>query len=314
MLNLLRNAYIKLFGSRKRKFRSDNLPDMPESEASSILYDLIISGKPFMVARLGNVEYDAVFHYKATTQRNPYWSYITGAITEMGWPEFITKRLVNNAGFFPPDEEQVVRFCQLMQRELSEIDVLGALIDLENEFKSELAGSIKIHRRYLKAYNSATPWSRALQGKRVLIVHPFVDTMRKQYARRHDIWNNREILPDFDLLTYKPVQSIAGNYSELTFETWFDALKHMQKEIDRIEFDIALLGCGAYGLPLAAHIKRSGRQAIHIGGALQIFFGIMGKRWEEEFDMTTQVNEYWVRPSADEIPKNHELVEGGCYW
>ena len=55
----------------------------------------------------------------------------------------------------------------------------------------------------------------------------------------------------------------------------------MQKEIDKIDFDIAILGCGAYGYPLASYIKSIGKKAIHIGGATQLIFGIKGKRWEK---------------------------------
>ena len=39
-------------------------------------------------------------------------------------------------------------------------------------------------------------------------------------------------------------------------------------------FDIALIGCGAYGFPLAAFVKGIGKKAVHIGGPLQLFFGI----------------------------------------
>jgi hypothetical protein len=34
------------------------------------------------------------------------------------------------------------------------------------------------------------------------------------------------------------------------------------------------------GLPLAAAIKAMGRPALHLGGALQLLFGIRGRRWE----------------------------------
>lgn len=34
-----------------------------------------------------------------------------------------------------------------------------------------------------------------------------------------------------------------------------------------MEFDIAIIGCVDYGFPLAAHIKRIGKQATHIGDA-----------------------------------------------
>jgi hypothetical protein len=110
------------------------------------------------------------------------------------------------------------------------------------------------------------------------------------------------------------VQSIAGN--QCGFPTWFDALEHMRAQIAATEFDVAIIGAGAYGLPLAASVKRMGRQAVHLGGATQLLFGIRGRRWEVESpdDIAPLFNEHWVRPSVEETPENRELVEGGCYW
>lgn len=46
----------------------------------------------------------------------------------------------------------------------------------------------------------------------------------------------------------------------------------MEQDISKIEFDVCLLGCGAYGMPLAAYIKEKlQKTAIHIGGSLQLF-------------------------------------------
>jgi hypothetical protein len=77
---------------------------------------------------------------------------------------------------------------------------------------------------------------------------------------------------------------------------------------------VALLGCGAYGLPLAAAIKRSGRQAIHLGGALQVLFGIRGRRWEQIPKIAALMNDHWIRPSEAETPVSAVRVDQGCYW
>ena len=83
-------------------------------------------------------------------------------------------------------------------------------------------------------------------------------------------------------------------------------------------------GCGAYGFPLAAHAKRKGKKAVHLGGALQLLFGIKGKRWEvAEYAKNwglpkdaylSLFNESWVRPSQKEMVLNASKIEGGCYW
>jgi len=44
----------------------------------------------------------------------------------------------------------------------------------------------------------------------------------------------------------------------------------MKNEISEIDFDVAIIGAGAYGLPLASYIKEMGRQAIHMGGSTQM--------------------------------------------
>ena len=91
----------------------------------------------------------------------------------------------------------------------------------------------------------------------------------------------------------------------------------MYKEAMKLDFDIAILGCGAYGLPLAAKIKQAGKQAIHLGGVTQILFGIKGKRWEEMEDyryIKNLMNDAWVYPNVQDTPKNAKIVEGGCYW
>jgi len=127
------------------------------------------------------------------------------------------------------------------------------------------------------------------------------------------LFNNNDILPEFTLLTLKAVQTVAGQRDE-RFETWFDALEFMFNEAMKKDFDIAILGCGAYGFPLAAKLKLAGKQAIHLGGATQLLFGIEGNRWDDHPVISKLYNEYWVRPIESEKPKNANSVEGACYW
>ena len=80
-------------------------------------------------------------------------------------------------------------------------------------------------------------------------------------------------------------------------------------------FDVALMGCGGYGLPLAAYIRGNlSRSAIYVGGGLQLMFGITGSRWLGRADMKPWVNEFWVRPSASETPVNAIQFERASYF
>ena len=82
-----------------------------------------------------------------------------------------------------------------------------------------------------------------------------------------------------------------------------------------MDFDVALLGCGAYNLPLCAFIKGTMKKpAVYLGGDCQIFFGISGRRWENNEYVNNHKNEYWIYPDASETPASAYDVENGCYW
>src|SRR5574344_1335686 len=101
-----------------------------------------------------------------------------------------------------------------------------------------------------------------IENKKVLVIHPFIKTIEKQYTRREKLFKNPLILPLFELKTIKAVQSIGGDNNE--YKDWFDALSWMESEMDKIDYDIVFIGCGAYGFPLAAHAKRMGKKAVHL--------------------------------------------------
>ena len=88
----------------------------------------------------------------------------------------------------------------------------------------------------------------------------------------------------------------------------------MKNQISNCDYDVAIIGCGAYGLPLAAHVKRMGKVGIHIGGATQILFGIKGKRWESIPAVSKLINEHWVKPLPEETPSEFRNMEDGAYW
>ena len=146
----------------------------------------------------------------------------------------------------------------------------------------------------------------------MLVIHPFDQSIKSQYAKRHLLFRDPETLPTFDLRTLRPVWSAAGQ--DGGFRSWSDALDWMCGQMEAIEFDVALIGAGGYGLPLAAHAKRMGKKAVHLGGALQLLFGIKGKRWDSRASYQTLYNEHWMRPMQAETPASNTQVEDGCYW
>ena len=56
------------------------------------------------------------------------------------------------------------------------------------------------------------------------------------------------------------------------------------------------------------------KSVIYIGGALQLFFGVIGKRWFTNKGIMKLVNDEWIRPLQEDKPGNFVRVEKGCYW
>ena len=312
----------------RRKFYAPEC-DCDRQSSNDKIYELLASGKPCMIARFGTVEINCVTNYLCVHSDKSYWGRIKDFITDNThtpwWYDKIFYHLRNNAGVINANQKVAERFSERYLQDTPEIDLL-ACHQYYEKFMPLRDDIQRVQLEMLYPFFVERPWTRILKGKKVLVVHPFVDTIRSQYQKRELLFSNPDVLPEFELKTLKAVQTIAGTKSE--FASWFDALKYMEDEIDKIDFDIAIIGCGAYGLPLAAHVKRIGKQAVHIAGGTQLLFGILGKRWTEQYqgfwhyrpgidislDYRPLFNEYWVSPSQNERPKYSEKVEGSCYW
>lgn len=285
--------------------------------SQTIIAEKINENRPCMIARFGSNELDLIVNWIGvnTTPHSP-WRYMKGEIPEWWWNKKILERMQKNAGFFPLTQESIDRFAKMMIEDAKQVDILGSWMKEEYYLRNELCNAVKVKLSHLEPpylYHdlSLPSWSLQLKGKKVLVIHPFSETIMKQYERREKLFKRDDILVDFDLTTLKAVQSIGG-HSE--YSNWFDALDSMKNKMDHLDYDICIIGCGAYGFPLAAHAKRTGHKAIHLGGATQLLFGIRGKRWEERTDYQPLFNEYWVRPDSKETPLAASQVENGCYW
>jgi hypothetical protein len=316
ILKSLKGYHARAFGIKPApKPQSEQDPD----RASHYIYETLTADKPCMIARFGAVELACLCNYLAIKgQATNYAGYIKGVSQPWWWEPGIMNEMHNNTGFFPANEDQIEHFCELVLRDISEVDILGSWLPEEAVFNDELKTAKKIRLCFLDPFWAASPWTKALEGKNVLVVHPFTSTMEQQYKKRELLlFGNKQILPEFNLKTIKAVQSVAG--TKTRFADWFEALDFMKSEIDRVDYDICLIGCGAYGFPLAAHVKRTGKKAFHLGGSLQLLFGIIGNRWADKnyskfLDYSQLINKHWVRPSQEETPVGAIKVEGACYW
>lgn len=289
-----------------------------DQEANDYIRKQIITSpkEGLMISKFGTVELSNLVCHRIQKSR---WKYIIPYIKGecVIFPKESMERLCLQAGFFPNDITLLKKYYQTVLEDMKQIDILGSYIRNEIVFEKELRNAVTVNLEgYYAPFLWNNPWTSALKGKKVLVVHPFVESIQAQYEKREYIFEDKNVLPEFgDLILVKAVQSIANNGDSSDFGDWFDALEYMKKEIDKHEFDVALIGCGAYGMDLAAHVKRKGKIAVHMAGWTQMLFGIYGNRWLiDQPKFKNFINEYWTRPLDTERPVGVEKVENACYW
>lgn len=304
-----------LYGNKKGRGACSMMSNtLPYRESVDFIRAGILSGRPFMAGKVGTGDNETMLRYMDIHDKEAcllkWFKLLVGRRRPFWWDNSIRAGIGVCAGVFPPTVEGIEEFCRIYETYLPEMDGFASCAD----------GETRIHDRYCPkavpiTWESLFPlregysWFDALQGKRVLVIHPYEKSIRSQYfkALNCELHNGQGPFPEFDLLTYKPVNSIGGKSSE--FVSWNEALRHMIAEISDIDFDVALVGCGVYGVPLSVHIKRMGRVAVHTGGSTQLIFGIKAR----VYDGWGFYNENWIRALPGDVPENMGLIENGRF-
>lgn len=290
----------KLFGRDKK--RMDYLVPSDE-QVNKIIAERLDSGKPFCLLRPGNGEYSFAQQYDEHLL-------------------FGTKRYQKQKMYIAMDgdDHNTKRWCEQFDSDLAEADIVAlfGINDIGEQYllksyadpKAEtiLLTQIESHFTNLK-YS----WLKHLEGKKVLIINPFVEQIEEQYQRKELIWGDREFLPQMEMRYLKSVWYLSKDDND-GFDNWFDALQYLIDKMEQIDFDVALIGCGPFSTFLAAHCKRMGKVGIQYGGALQMLFGVKGARWENNTFYKSYFNEYWVNASKSNAPKNADMLDNTCYW
>lgn len=274
--------------------------DMSLGRANEKIKEAILKGESYAAIRLGGMETSALHGYEKIRLG-----------LKKNYSDSVKYVMKHNAGFFPSDDEHLNQYGERLLPLLKEADAFGVLGCF---MESYLAKKYCPNADYL-LYEGFEPlhgdWSMALEGKKVLVISPFVDEIKEQYKQREKLFpKHKQLLPEFELHVLRSPLTLGEEEGNLP--TFFDELDAMYEKMRLEDFDVLLVGAGAYGTFLALEAKRLGKIAIQTGGSTQTLFGIMGKRWENREHVTQYCNQYWIRPSSK--PKGNEQVDGGAYW
>ncbi|PYE22288.1 hypothetical protein C8J32_11431 [Rhizobium sp. PP-CC-3A-592] len=155
-------------------------------------------------------------------------------------------------------------------------------------------------------------FSVLLDDRKVLAISPFSESIQSTFLRNKRFFKNYNY-PDLHLATYETPITYSGLPAEFyPDQSWHDTLERMKNEVSNIEFDIALLSCGSYAMPLGVYIRDVlKRKAIYLGGIMQMYFGIMGRRYETPFFVNQINREVFIKPlEGDRFLSHVPLTEG----
>ena len=282
------------------------------------------SGKPFFIGRNGSTEMELL----------TYWLYKRE--TGVSWPPDLLKRLERYSGIWPATPESIDAWVKAYTESLRELDGLAAgwypaHASCEFRILEEFApDTFRTPLRSLEPYyvKPHLRWSKHLKDKRVAVISSFADSIYLQCASlpnfSETVWSSIEdpgsLIPTtMDVLpirSYFPPMISLGDQTgwPADIQSWEDAAESLFQRAKALKPDLVLIGAGALGMIVGAKLKRAGISSLLLGGAIQVLFGIKGRRWETHDVISKFWNRYWVWPTPGEMPTGAGFIEGACYW
>ena len=276
--------------------------DLPNSQL--MMAAAIECGTGFLSSRLGNVE--GFFVNKVLFNRE-----------EDLTPKQQT-RLTSNTGVTDTSFDGITKWALEYMRSASMVDLMGVksvnfpsqlkLLEYTNNSNYTLLAN---NNPILAAVNQIAPWTLSLAGKKVLVINPFINDIKCQYEKKSGIPFIDQLLPHFELIgLMPPVTTSVASVSPNEFDR---GLYQLKLQVTALDFDVAIIGAGGYGLSIGAFIKELGKVALHIGGLTQLIFGVTGARWDDAGWMSGVDTRGWIRPTKNEANKDAFSIANGVY-
>ena len=148
-----------------------------------MIFNLIKSDKPFMVGRFGWTEIDTLIHYENFLKMNSLEKLHEWSLT-LRYPfskNCILNDIHRQSGFYPVSKENIGLFREEMISSMKSLDLLASWVKGECRYQRFMQDTKVCKLDFIEPYLSKNPWSEALEGLKVLIVHPFTDSIYNQY-------------------------------------------------------------------------------------------------------------------------------------
>jgi len=154
------------------------------------------------------------------------------------------------------------------------------------------------------------------KNKKILIISSHNNTIKNQLPNIDKLFTKKIFHKEVTFKIYKPPQQNAGNNDN---NSWIFHCEKMKEDLQNIknefDFDIALVSAGGFGMIITNFIfNKLDASVIYVGGSLQLFFGINGRRWINNKVIIDNQNKYWTNVLREDMPCNPLICENSCYW
>jgi hypothetical protein len=228
------------------------------------------------------------------------------------------QQMLYSAGIQFKSKDDVIQYVNMYNISVKNTTLLGVWDgEMYNQAKEyyEFLNNMKLNKICAHGlepyYFMNDPTYKAIPHKKILVITSHKETTLGQLSKLDKI-HNKPIFDNAEFYIYKPAQQNAGSHDSNSWMFHYNNMKNELADIKKtFDFDIALVSAGGFGMLLCNYIYTElNTSTIYVGGALQLFFGIMGARWINVIG----ANEYWVKPLIVDRPLHTMLCEDGCYW
>lgn len=296
------------------------------------LYDLIQVGEPASVIRLDNT---AGYIIDSILKNQP--------ISE----QFFNPQTILEGGIYPNTQEYAVNIVYSSTFDCMIRATCVGFVDISNEIRKSsplqeilkdkvmffcdghmvfdpaaILGYTNLYFDFLPHQQILTPWTKALSGKRVLVISTHSESIKYQWKNRKKIWGKHYTdISDFDLVDVirAPYHPSIDSRQYSNCAHWSDMVEYVKRLMEQYEFDILLSGSTTSSPLFVDHAKQMGKIGIQTGGAIQIYFGLKGGRWAKVgvySEWHKMFNEHWMYPLKIDEPQNklQGLESSFAYW
>ena len=273
-------------------------------DGNNVISHFLKHNLPFCAGKIGVTELNLLYCHHNIVNASRFLPHLQHEVEDI-------------AGLFPYNKETTTAFAEDMLSRLLTLDLIPKWNKVNPIFEKHILDNYCKDAyitalQHLEPYFFDKPWTDQLEGKTVLVISPFTESIEQNYKNLDKIWNGK-IKPNFKLTTLKYPFALKISPND-KFKYSDEVYKYYLTKLQQEKFDVCITGTGYTSLLLAAEAKKMGKAGIHLGGSTQILFGIKGQRWREIKEFQPFFNEYWTDPLESEKPEKRNLVEGACYW